>query len=105
MPEMPDAGSDALALWNASRDGVLEALDHEGIIKREGTYWFGDGTIEDILAFSQYDTLVHAWDLGQALGIDPHTSDDVAEMAVTAKTTSIACRARLFIDQVSHLNW
>ena len=39
-----------------------------------GNYWFGESTIEDILAFSQWDPLVHSWDLGQAVGLEAHAS-------------------------------
>jgi uncharacterized protein (TIGR03086 family) len=86
MPEMPDDGGDVVALWAASRDSVLETLDRPGIVNKVGAFWFGEGTIDDILAFSQYDTVVHAWDLGQALGVDPHSSQDLAEASLTSVT-------------------
>ncbi len=78
LPEMPDAGDDPVALWNRSRDTLLEALDHPGALERRGNYWFGESTIDDILAFSVWDPLGHAWDLGRATGLEPHGSDEVA---------------------------
>jgi uncharacterized protein (TIGR03086 family) len=82
MPQTPDSGGDVLALWNGSRDGLLEALDHPGVLGRSGTYWFGDATIEDILAFAQWDPLVHSWDVATAVGAEPHADERVAEASL-----------------------
>jgi hypothetical protein len=38
------------------------------------------------LAFSQWDTLVHAWDLGHAVGLDPHSSQELAENSIATIT-------------------
>lgn len=78
MPQMADLGDDTLAGWNASRDGVLEALDQPGVLHKRGNYWFGEATIEDILAFAQWDPLGHAWDVATAVGSEPHLSEEVA---------------------------
>jgi uncharacterized protein (TIGR03086 family) len=78
LPEMPDAGDDPVALWNDARDALLEALDQPGVLEQRGNYWFGESTIDDILAFSVWDPLGHAWDLGRATGLEPHGSDAVA---------------------------
>ena len=51
-PTTPDPVDDVIALWNTSRDDLLEALDHPDVLNRVGDYWFGEGTIDDILAFS-----------------------------------------------------
>lgn len=87
-PQTPDAGNDPVELWNTSRDSLLEALDHPDVIGRVGNYWFGESTIDDILAFSVWDPLGHAWDLGQAVGIDVHASDDVAEASMAVIGTN-----------------
>ena len=68
-PQMPDPGDDVVGLWNAARDNLLEALDHPGVLGQVGEYWFGESTIDDVLAFAQWDPLVHAWDVGQAAAI------------------------------------
>lgn len=82
MPQMPDPGDDPVGLWNASLDGLLEALDQPGVVGKVGTYWFGESTIDDVLAFTTWDPLGHSWDLAQAAGLDAHASDDVAEATI-----------------------
>ena len=82
MPETPDLGNDPVALWNRSRDGVIEALDHPDNLGRVGDYWLGESSIDDLLAFTAWDPLGHAWDLAQAVGLDAHTNQDVAEAAI-----------------------
>ena len=82
LPEMPDPGDDPVGLWNRSRDGLLEALDRPGVLDQQGTFWFGDSTIDDILAFSVWDPLGHAWDLGRATGQEIVGSDAVAEASM-----------------------
>ena len=37
VPRMPEDRSDPAALWDRSRDGVLESLDQQGALQREGT--------------------------------------------------------------------
>jgi uncharacterized protein (TIGR03086 family) len=83
LPGTPDPGDDPVELWNRSRDSLLEALDRPGALDRRGHFWFGESTINDILAFSVWDPLGHAWDLGQATGVEVHGSDDVAEASMT----------------------
>lgn len=82
LPETPDPGDDPVGLWDAARDNVLDALDKPGVIGKVGNYWFGEAKIEDILAFSQWDPLVHSWDLGQATGVEAPVSQDVAAASV-----------------------
>ncbi|MGI9603310.1 MAG: TIGR03086 family metal-binding protein [Acidimicrobiales bacterium] len=102
MPEMPDPGSDVVALWNTSRDNVLDALDQPGVVNQVGEYWFGEATIDDILGFSQWDTLTHAWDLGQATGLDAHSSQELAEagLATIGPIADGLRAAQLMGDQV-----
>jgi uncharacterized protein (TIGR03086 family) len=82
MPQDPEPTDDPVGRWNAARDALLEALDHPNVIGRVGNYWFGESTIDDILAFSVWDPLGHAWDLATATGLEPHGSDDVAEASL-----------------------
>ena len=82
MPQTPDKGDDIVDLWNEGRDNMLAALDQPDVLHKVGTYWFGESTTEDLLAFSQWDTLIHAWDLGQAAGLDPHSSQELAENSI-----------------------
>ncbi len=78
MPETPEPTEDVVGCWNNARDSVLEALDHPGVIKRVGNYWFGESTLDHILGFGKWDPLVHSWDLGRAVGVDPHPDPELA---------------------------
>lgn len=82
MPQDPEAGDDVVAVWNTSRDGLLEALDHPGVIERVGEYWFGEMPYENVLAFAMWDPLLHAWDLATAVGIDAPADDELAEASL-----------------------
>ncbi len=82
MPQTPNLGNDPVGLWSASLDGVLEALDHPGVIDRVGKFWFGESTFDDVLAFTTWDPLGHSWDLATAVGVEAHMSPDVAEAAI-----------------------
>lgn len=79
LPQMPDARGDIVAMWNESRDHLLEVLDRPGVIRRVGEYWFGEATIDELIAFATWDPLGHAWDLGQATGLAVPPLNDVAE--------------------------
>lgn len=88
LPSTPEAGDDPVGLWNRSRDDVLEALDRPGVLDQIGTYWFGESSIDDILAFAVWDPLGHSWDVARAVGLDPHASDDVAEASIAVISAS-----------------
>lgn len=102
LPETPDAAGDPVGLWNSSRDALLEALDHPDVLGQVGVYWFGESTINDILAFSVWDPLGHAWDLGRATGLEPYGSDAVAlaSMAVIGANADMLRGAGLMGDAV-----
>jgi uncharacterized protein (TIGR03086 family) len=86
MPQTPDAGDDPVGLWNESLIGVLEALDQPGVLGKVGQYWFGESTIDDIVAFTTWDPLAHSWDLAQATGLEAHASDELAEVMIASIT-------------------
>jgi uncharacterized protein (TIGR03086 family) len=77
-PETPIELDGPVGLWNDCRDGFLEAVDHRDTVKRVGVYWFGESSFDEILAFAQWDPLVHSWDVAQAVGIEPCCSQQVA---------------------------
>ncbi len=82
LPVTPDAGDDLVAQWSAALDRVLEALDRPGALGQVGTYWLGESTIDELLAFAQWDPLIHAWDLARAVGLEPHLDAGVAASAL-----------------------
>ncbi len=81
-PAPPESVDDPRAAWAASRDGLLESLDHPDVLRRSGSYWFGTTTIDDLLGIVMYDPLAHAWDVATATGIDHHCSPEVAAAAL-----------------------
>ena len=101
-PVRLDPVDDVVELWNTTRDDLLEALDHPNVVNRVGNYWFGEGTIDDILAFSVWDQLGHSWDVARAVGLDAHASDDVAEasMAVVSANADMLRKMELMGDPV-----
>ena len=84
MPEMPDAGDDPVGLWDASLAGLFEALDQPGVVGKVRNYWFGESTIDDVLAFTTWDPLGHSWDLAQATGLEAHASTAVADAMIAS---------------------
>ena len=74
----PEDRSDPVALWNAARDDVLEALDQPGVIRQEGAYWFGEMSIDQFIGIVQWDPLTHGWDLARATGVEVHLDPDLA---------------------------
>jgi len=84
MPQMPDAGDDPVGLWNASLEALLQALDQPGVVGKVGNYWFGESTIDAVLAFTHWDPLGHSWDLAEATGLEAHGNNDVAEAMIAS---------------------
>ena len=82
MPATPDVGDDPVGHWNATRDRVLEALDTQGALHTHGSFWWGEMSIDRLVAFVTWDPLAHSWDLAQATGQDPHADQGVAESAL-----------------------
>jgi uncharacterized protein (TIGR03086 family) len=82
LPEHPDEPDDLLEAWNTARDETLEALDQPGVLGREGNYWIGPGTVDDLLGFALWDPLTHSWDLATATGVDAAGSDELAAAAM-----------------------
>ena len=82
MPSTPDVGDDPVGRWNETRDNVLDALDSQGALHTTGAFWWGEMSIDQLVAFVTWDPLAHAWDLAQAIGQDAHSADDVAAAAL-----------------------
>ena len=78
-PAEPEDRSDPVALWHDARDEVIESLDRAGALQQRGTFWFGEMTVDELIAVVQWDPLTHAWDLATAVGIDAHLDAELAE--------------------------
>ena len=79
LPAEPEDRSDPVALWNEARDAVVEALDRPGRLQQSGRYWFGEMTIDELIAVVQWDPLTHAWDLATATGQPAHLDEGLAQ--------------------------
>lgn len=102
LPAPPDDVSDPVAVWAEGRDRVLEALDQPGALHHEGQYWFGPMTIDQLIGVVQWDPLTHAWDVGQATGVEAVLDPGLAELShqrISAMRRSLA-KMRLVGDEV-----
>lgn len=103
LPATPDDLSDPQALWAASRDGVLTALDQPGALQHSGKYWFGPMSIDELIGVVQWDPLTHSWDLSQATGVDAALDEGLAQKSfdrISAMRPSLA-KMRLVGDEVA----
>ncbi len=73
------AGDDPYAAWASARDGMLEALDHHGVLQRQVTNWNGPQTVDFMVGFNVGDTLIHSWDLARAAGVDDRLAPELVE--------------------------
>lgn len=75
------AGDDPLATWRAARSTTAHAIVEETLLE-PAPAWFVDrrpqSTLADFVELSTLDTLVHAWDIGSAVGIDVRMEPDLA---------------------------
>jgi len=76
-PDAPKDLSDLVETWNATRDGVLAALDHKGALQQRGKFWFGEMTIDEFISIVQWDPLTHAWDVAVATGVEAQLDEDL----------------------------
>lgn len=79
-PTPPADMSDPSAVWQTTRDNVLEALDKSGVLAQQGPFWFGAETVDDMIGIVKWDPVTHAWDLAQAVG-EAHGLDDALVQA------------------------
>ena len=77
-------GVDPGATWAATRDAIVEALDHDGVLHRTVTNWSGPTTVDDMIGWNIVDTSTHTWDLARALGVDDRLDpEQVQHVTVT----------------------
>ena len=81
MPETSPDLADPEIVWTRARDSIFSAIDEPGALEREGTFWFGPMSVDDLIGVVLWDPLTHAWDVATAVGIDPHLDEDLARVA------------------------
>lgn len=79
LPSTPDDLSDPVGLWSETVENVLAALDQKGALQHHGKYWFGPMSIDDLIGVVKWDPLTHAWDLGQATGVEAVLDEGLAQ--------------------------
>ncbi len=75
------AGDDPAGAWAATRDSILEALDHPGVLHRVVTTFRGEEEVDGFIGFNVADTTIHSWDLARALGVDDRLDPGLVERA------------------------
>ncbi|MEL6982582.1 MAG: TIGR03086 family metal-binding protein [Actinomycetota bacterium] len=79
LPAEPEERDDPVGLWSAARDEVMASLDRRGVLQQAGRFWFGEMTVDELIAVVQWDPLTHAWDVATAAGIDAHLDPGLAQ--------------------------
>ena len=91
--ELTLADGDPVATWDRSLDLHLAAIDDEADLSAEVSTNMGPMPMGQSLGILLIDPLLHAWDLGRAVDVDPHLPRDLARVALDTLTF-----ARDFID-------
>ena len=101
MPQMADDAGDPAAQWQATRDGLLAALDAADL-SAEDKYWFGPMSFENFVGMVQWDPLTHAWDLAQAADVSVELPADLCEtsLANVKALGDIPRKWKLIADEV-----
>ncbi|WP_225732264.1 MULTISPECIES: TIGR03086 family metal-binding protein [unclassified Nocardia] len=93
------AGDDPLAGWRTSREAAAALLTDQ-LLDRPAPAWFvarrPDATIADFLELSTLDTLVHAWDIGSASGVDVRFDADLVARVFTLARLIVVRSASTF---------
>lgn len=87
LPATPEDLGDPVRTWASARDAVLAALDAPGVLDVAGEYWFGPISIDELIGIVQWDTLTHAWDVGQATGVPVTLDDQLAQLSLDRIST------------------
>ena len=75
------AEADPLAAWSAACDGVLEALDHDGVLHKLVPSPFGEMLLDNLIGILLVDAVTHTWDLARAVGGDERLSPELVTVA------------------------
>lgn len=86
-PEAAEITGDPLTGWIATRDRVLEAMDTSTVLDKDGKWWFGEMTLDGLVAYVIWDPLTHAWDIASVTGVAPHLPTDLAQTSLERATS------------------
>ncbi|MCP3800876.1 TIGR03086 family metal-binding protein [Allokutzneria sp. A3M-2-11 16] len=96
------AGDDALAGWRAAREATAAVLTDELIDGPAPQRFLAnrpDAKVTDVLELMTFDTVVHTWDIGSALGMDVQLEPDLvarsfslARLVITRTPTTFGPR-------------
>jgi uncharacterized protein (TIGR03086 family) len=71
------AGDDPVATWRAARAACQEALTEDALARTVSITGIGDTPLAAVVTLLVTDHLVHAWDIGHALGLDVQLDADL----------------------------
>jgi len=78
-PTPPADMSDPQAAWRETRNGVLTAIDQQGVLNQQGPFWFDAATVDDMIGIVMWDAVTHTWDLARAVGQDHGLEDPLVQ--------------------------
>lgn len=87
-------GDDPVAAYRDSSATLLQTFGKPGVLDRVHEGPLGSATGATRLQWRTADLLAHAWDLGQALGIDVDLPDDLVEQALAFVKTELPKQSR-----------
>ncbi len=82
MDEAERAGDDPTATVVAAVDGAIAALDQPGALQQPTPEAFGGMPFDAFLSIMGNDALTHAWDISDAVGIEPGIDEATAAAAL-----------------------
>lgn len=79
LPVDGGVGANLAEEWDEAAVGSADAFTSDGALERTVQLSYGERPVAEYLGQMTVDLLVHAWDLGTAIGFDGTLPDDVAE--------------------------
>lgn len=96
------AGDDPAQAWADTREALLAAIDHDGVLHREVEAFGRPNTVDGMIGFNVGDLTIHSWDLARTFGVDERLDPlNVARVLATLEPMGDAMRRpRIFGDRV-----
>jgi len=87
-------GEDPVAAWDAAAAAATDALRSPGALERVVHLSFADVTGQVYAWQLISDLAVHAWDLAQAIGVDPTIDEELAATVIVKLTPDVVTYAQ-----------